>query len=229
MNQNYHSEFLVKVSPGTAIKCISDVQGWWSTNFEGQSKQLNDIFHVRFGKTWADIRIIQLSPGTLTWEVTACFLNLLKNTQEWVNTQIDWKVEAAGEMTKISMSHVGLVPALECFKDCSNGWNFFTQKSLYQLIADGKGSPAVGIHGYVQDHDKTYKGTLYYKNDPLPDLTDGDVIIDVKTNAFERVTAAHNIQVIDGHPLNLQKLHGDNYLVLEASAGLTKILTKILC
>jgi len=227
MKPNYYTEFLVKSSPELVMACICNVQRWWSTNFDGQSANLDDTFHVRFGKTWADIQVTILLPGRMSWKVTDCYLNLLKDTQEWRNTQINWQVETEAGITKVIMEHAGMVPELECFKDCSNGWNFFINSSLKKLITEGKGSPAVGIHGYVKHENKTYKGTLFYKNDPLPDLSKGDLIIDVKTNAFEQVIAAYSIQTYDGQ---LKKLYGDNYLVLEAVEDeMASILKEALC
>jgi hypothetical protein len=34
---------------------------------------------------------------------------------------------------------VGLVPGIECFGDCSNGWNYYLQHSLLSLVSTGKG------------------------------------------------------------------------------------------
>jgi len=35
---------------------------------------------------------------------------------------------------------MGLVPQIECFKDCSNGWSYYL-KSLISLITTGTGQP----------------------------------------------------------------------------------------
>ena len=39
------------------------------------------------------------------------------------------------------MTHVGLVPALQCFSDCSGGWGFYFSQSLRKLLTTGKGEP----------------------------------------------------------------------------------------
>ena len=43
--------------------------------------------------------------------------------------------------TELRFTHVGLVPAFECYDDCSGAWGMYVNNSLFQLIAKGKGQP----------------------------------------------------------------------------------------
>jgi len=43
--------------------------------------------------------------------------------------------------TKLDVTHLGLVPAFECFDGCSKGWTYYLQNSLLPLITTGKGNP----------------------------------------------------------------------------------------
>ena len=43
--------------------------------------------------------------------------------------------------TEVRFTHLGLVPAFECFTDCSNAWAFYINASLRNRIATGKAAP----------------------------------------------------------------------------------------
>jgi hypothetical protein len=217
--KDYHNTILVDVSEQEALDSIADVKGWWSTNFSGDALRQNDTFHVRFGRTWADIKIAELVPGKkAVWEVTDCYLNLLKDHHEWKNTRIVWEVSREGARTKVDMTHVGLVPEKECFHDCTLGWNFYTNESLFGFITTGKGHPGVGIRATIGD-EPVMRGTLYYKNDPLPHISEGDVMVDVEKTTVEHVVSAYSVFPFRREAFDLQNLKGENYMVVENTLG----------
>jgi hypothetical protein len=39
------------------------------------------------------------------------------------------------------MKHVGLNAGIECFEDCTKGWNHYVKVSMLKLIEEGKGQP----------------------------------------------------------------------------------------
>ena len=65
----------------------------------------------------------------------------LKNKKEWSATVIDWNVQSVNDATQINFTHIGLVPQIECYNDCTKGWNFFVGESLLHLIKEGIGKP----------------------------------------------------------------------------------------
>jgi hypothetical protein len=46
-----------------------------------------------------------------------------------------------GDQTEVRRTHVGVVPAVECFANCSDAWGSYIKASLRDLIATGKREP----------------------------------------------------------------------------------------
>jgi len=140
--QDYHVSITVKATPQEAFESINNVQGWWTTVFEGRSEKVNDVFTVRFGETSITIKIVELDPAKkIRWHVTDCHKHWLKDKKEWKDTTISWELSAAGNATKIDFTHIGLIPGIECYKGCAGAWNFYITESLFKLLTEGKGLP----------------------------------------------------------------------------------------
>ena len=140
--QNYHAEIIVNVSAGEAFEKIKLVSEWWTANLEGNSAKMNDIFTVHFGETFVTFKIVDLIPAsTIVWLVTDCNLHWLTDKKEWKGTKIVWEVSSKKGTTRVDMTHIGLVPGIECFDRCNDGWDHFIKESLYSLISEEKGLP----------------------------------------------------------------------------------------
>ena len=139
---DYHAEIEVPVSVWKASEAISKVSAWWTENVIGNSKNLNDIFEVHFGETYSRFRITENIPGKkIRWHVMDCNLHWMKNKKEWKDTEILWEISVVGNSTRIDMTHIGLGPGIECFADCTRGWNHYVKVSLYKLITENRGEP----------------------------------------------------------------------------------------
>ena len=87
-------------------------------------------------------RITEFVPGKrVVWHTTDSSLNFVSNKNEWNGTDIVFEIARKGGRTELRFTHVGLVPALECYGDCSEGWGFYINDSLRGLIMTGKGKP----------------------------------------------------------------------------------------
>ena len=56
-------------------------------------------------------------------------------------TDITFDITPKGGGTEVRFTHVGLVPAYECFGSCSAARNFYVASGLPSLITSGAGQP----------------------------------------------------------------------------------------
>jgi hypothetical protein len=68
-------------------------------------------------------------------------INFVKDRTEWNGTDIVFEIIRKQGMTELRFTHGGLVPAFECYGDCSGAWGFYINDSLRSLITTGKGQP----------------------------------------------------------------------------------------
>jgi hypothetical protein len=140
--QNYQSSIAANFSPAEAFEAITLVNQWWAKNFEGSAKKLDDTFTVRFGETYVTFTITECIPDQkIAWHVTNCHLPWLSNKTEWNGTTVQFEITTIGEQTQITITHIGLIPELECFEACQAGWNEHFKGSLLKLITEHAGVP----------------------------------------------------------------------------------------
>ncbi len=140
--EDYQCEFTAAVTPEKALEEISRVAAWWATNFTGRAEKVGDTFTIRFGETWVTFRISELVPAsTVVWDVVDCHLHWLEDKTEWQGTKVVWDVATQGDSTRVRLTHAGLVPTVECYNDCREGWHSFVTGSLLKLVTTGHGEP----------------------------------------------------------------------------------------
>lgn len=133
----------VDATPDEAYAAVTNVRGWWSGEIDGPTDELGAEFTYRKGDVHRSTqRVTELAPGErVAWHVTDSYLNFTADTAEWNGTDVTFDIAAAGTQTEVRFTHVGLVPADECYDTCSTAWHFYIGTSLRDLITNGQGQP----------------------------------------------------------------------------------------
>ena len=141
--QNFTTTILVDRTTQEAFDAINDVRGWWSGEIEGRTDALGAEWTYSYKKLHRTTqKITELVPGKrIVWHVTDSQINFVRDKSEWDGTDIVFEIAKKGDKTEICFTHVGLVPAIECYDGCSGAWGFYVNESLRNFIANGKGTP----------------------------------------------------------------------------------------
>jgi Activator of Hsp90 ATPase homolog 1-like protein len=141
--KDYTTSFLVDQSPEQVFAAINNVRGWWSGKIDGRTDKLGAEFTYRYQDVHRSTqRITELVPGKkVVWHVLDAKINFVKDKAEWNGTDIIFEITKKGDKTELRFTHVGLVPAIECYGKCAGAWGFYINDSLRSLITTGKGDP----------------------------------------------------------------------------------------
>lgn len=141
METGFVTTITVDASAAAVFSAVSNVRGWWQGEISGSNEKVGDTFNYRMETFhYSTQQVVELIPGEkIVWLVTDSNLTFTKSKNEWTGTKIIFEITAAGNKTQLRLTHAGLVPDFECYKDCSGGWTSLVQQSLYSLITTGKG------------------------------------------------------------------------------------------
>jgi hypothetical protein len=133
----------VDQNPEEVFAAVANVRGWWSENIDGPTNIPGETFTYHNQDVHrCTIRVAEMTaPTRVVWKVVDNHFNFTDDTTEWNGTEIHFDIAANGSKTEIRFTHLGLVPAYECFDVCSNSWDFYLHTSLRGLIRTGKGLP----------------------------------------------------------------------------------------
>ncbi len=146
MKDNYTREIFVSSTPGEAYQALTvGFDKWWTTSCDSISKQ-GDTITFRFGPTFWVMRASKLIPDS--YVELECIEAHHEHEglpssiiNEWQGTLLKWEIEKQSDKTRITLVHDGLVPSLECYEVCEQGWDYFFVNSLKQYLDTGEGSP----------------------------------------------------------------------------------------
>jgi len=143
-NKDFTTSFAVDQSPQEVFDAINNVRGWWSEEIDGRADKLGAEFKFHHKDLHRSTqKITEFVPGKkVVWRVSDARLNFVKNKTEWNGTEVVFEIRRKGNKTELRFTHAGLVPAFECYGDCSGAWGFYINDSLCSLITKGKGQPA---------------------------------------------------------------------------------------
>ena len=141
-NQNYSTSFSVDQTPQEVFAAINNVRGWWSELIEGDTDRPGAVVYYHHKDLHrCTFKITEFEPGRkVVWHVLQNYFPFVQEVTEWTGTDIVFEIAQKGDKTEVHFTHIGLVPAYECYEVCTNAWGIVTQ-SLRDLITTGKGQP----------------------------------------------------------------------------------------
>lgn len=142
-SKDYSATFLVDNTPEAAFAAINNVRGWWSGDVDGVTDKLGAEFTYRVPDVhYCKMRIVELLPGkNVVWAVLDSDISYTQAKTEWTGTRITFEISPKAGKTEIRFTHVGLVPADECYSSCSDAWGSLIHGNLRRLIATGQDQP----------------------------------------------------------------------------------------
>ncbi|WP_119079916.1 SRPBCC family protein [Chitinophaga alhagiae] len=142
---NFSTSFLVDQTPQEVFNAINNVRGWWSGEIEGDTAAAGGEFTYRVpGAHYSRQKITAFIPGQkVAWHVLDAELAFVQDKREWKGTDIIFEMAEKGHQTEVRFTHIGLVPAFECYDSCSNAWGMLVNGNLRNFIVTGEeqGSP----------------------------------------------------------------------------------------
>jgi hypothetical protein len=139
--QSFNCSFTAKISADDAIKKISDVSNWWGVQFSGKAEKQGDMFVIKMGDdAFFNCTVSELIPSKkVVWSVGDCHMPWYSDKKEWSNTKMIYEITEVDGESKVSFTHLGLTPEVECYKDCEPGWTHWIKTSLFSYLTTGKG------------------------------------------------------------------------------------------
>ncbi|MEK0315014.1 SRPBCC family protein [Cohnella sp. 56] len=145
MDQGYSISFTVDQSPEQVYTAINHVRGWWSEEIEGRTDELGEFKYRHQDIHRCTLHITELVPGhKVVWHIADNYFNFVQDKSEWTGTDIVFEIAEKDGQTEVRFTHVGLVPAYECYDVCTDSWGIYIRGSLRDLIVQGKGQPNQG-------------------------------------------------------------------------------------
>ena len=122
---------------------MRSTERWWSQAIEGDTGKLGAVFYYHYQDVHrCTFKITEFVPGKkVVWHVLHNYFNFVTDKTEWNGTDIVFEIAKKGDKTEVRFTHVGLVPAYECYGVCSDAWGSYINGSLRNLIDTGKGQP----------------------------------------------------------------------------------------
>jgi len=149
-DRDFTAIITVARSPKEVFDAINNVRGWWSGEIDGSTDKLGAEFKYKYRDIHlSSQKITELVPGKkVVWHVLDSRLNFVEDKTEWNGTDIVFDIAKKDDKTELRFTHVGLVPALACYGDCSDAWGYYIKDRLKRLITTGKGQPHLKEKGY---------------------------------------------------------------------------------
>ena len=145
-NSDFTTTITVNNTPKEVFDAINHVRGWWQGEITGNTEKPGDEFSYQMMDVhYSKQKLVEMVPNKkVVWLVTDSNLKSFANKSEWTGTKISFEITPKNNKTEMRFTHEGLVPAFQCYGDCSNAWGMLIEESLFSLITTGKGKKVFG-------------------------------------------------------------------------------------
>ena len=138
---HYQTSLVLEANPAAVYAALTTpegLRGWWTHDCDvatAGSRSTASGYHK-------DMRIERLEPGPKLALHGCAHRRRGPQAQGGMGGHAaSFPLKADGEGgTRLDFEHRGLVPALECYRLCSNGWRHYLG-SLQQFVDTGRGTP----------------------------------------------------------------------------------------
>lgn len=137
--------FTVDQTPEQVFEAINNVRGWWSGELVGDTGRLGAVFTYRYKDMHRSTQqVTEFVPGEkVVWHVSDAELTFNRDRTEWIGTDLVFEITRKAGRTELCFTHVGLVPAFECYGGCTGAWGALIEGNLRNLITTGRNQPDV--------------------------------------------------------------------------------------
>ena len=92
----------VNQSPQEVFNAVTNVQGWWSEEIEGNTTKLNDEFNYHYEDVHrCKIKLIEVIPNQkIVWLIEENYFSFTKDDTEWTNTTAVFDISKENDKTK---------------------------------------------------------------------------------------------------------------------------------
>ena len=142
---NFTQTLTMSQTPQKVFEVILKVRKWWTgyhdETFTGMTEKLNDefTFHAGHGAHYSKQKIVELIPNQkVVWLITDSKLSFLEKTDEWTGTKVIFEISTQADKTKLTFTHEGLTPEVECYNSCAPAWTEYLQNKLLPLLSTDK-------------------------------------------------------------------------------------------
>ena len=138
---DFTTSFTAPVSPGAAFEATTRPSAWWNEMVVGAATRVGDTFAYDVpGLHHSTFQVVEAQPGErLRWQVVRSGDE--HELDEWIGTELLFEYAPDPAGTRVTFTHVGLRPSLDCHTVCTTAWSHHLEVGLRALLTEGRGAP----------------------------------------------------------------------------------------
>lgn len=140
--------FTVPTRPHETFDAVANPAAWWNELIEGRADRVGDVFGFEVPDLHrARFEVIEANPHALAWKVIPFGDEHPTELEDWIGTVVRFQFIADPQGTRVTFTHQGLSPQLECYAMCSRAWAYHLQAGLQAMLSGGRAHPVTASNG----------------------------------------------------------------------------------